>query len=135
MSADPLLIAALGDLTAEVRSLRSELAQIRGEPVQAVAPIFVADAAAHLGISRETLDRVIRQLPEDKRPPFVPPVRAAPGRRPKRRYFWPDRATLLAWWADVSAPPAALPTRPKPARKPTTGVAVTDWRALARTLS
>lgn len=95
-------------------------------------PVFVRDAAPLLGISRDTLDRTIASLDEHRRPACLPTPNAREGRRPRRRYYWPNVEALRAWWADVTAKPATA-AKPRPARRVLRqDAAITDWTAIAK---
>ena len=100
---------------------------------ESVELIRVVTAAELLGVSRDTLDRLIRSLPDHLKPEIQPTKGV--GRR--KTYFWRNRAHLLRWHEEAlaskrpSVPVAPPHSSNRPAAKVIEGEAVTDWRAVA----
>ncbi len=92
-------------------------------------PFGIAAAAVVLGVSRASLDRAIRLLRVDQRPPVAP----SRGGGNRVRYVFRDEAHVHEWWADVSAPPAAsraAPTVRRAAERPGLGEGIVDFRSV-----
>jgi hypothetical protein len=87
--------------------------------------VAVRDAVGILGVSRDLIDRTIKDLPEGRRPSTLPSPR---GKNARHRYYWPDPDALRAWWADVTAPAPSKPKRAPRATRPNVPTEVVeDW--------
>lgn len=93
--------------------------------------ISVPEAAPVLGVSRCTLDRVIRALPASRRPSCLPSPR---GSGTRNRYGWMGTDALLAWWASATAPSqtVAQPPAPRAKHKAKAPDGPVDWAEVIR---
>lgn len=122
MSATDDLLRELIDEVRELRRVVSRADLAERESRRPDGPLFVAEAAEVLGISRSALDRMIAECPAERRPAHLGTAR-------RRRWMWADRASLLEWAASIHAPAVRTPRR---ARREVQGRGITDFVAIAR---